>query len=283
MSALDFFRFANLREHIRIAKETGAPQFMWTQDPILQKFRFCNVFREDDKTTRFFRDTVRDPLRDSDSVLLATIAWRWFNRIETCQLVPLEVWRRFDLDALEEILRPVQNSTQALVTGAYMVKTPLRVDKLTGILACLRHAKTLERGMIQTARVGCWLEGVHNALMEVPYLGRFMAYEIVTDLRHTTLLDRATDIMTWASAGPGALRGLEWVLDEKSPTYGTARAQDWALDRMRWLLAISDGQWDWPKRPWEMREVEHTLCEYDKYRRGQSGERLKRNYPCEQS
>jgi len=35
--------------------------------------------------------------------------------------------------------------------------------------------------------------------------------------------------------------------------------------------------WELPGR-WEMREVEHWLCEYDKYRRAASGKRMKRKF-----
>ena len=47
----------------------------------------------------------------------------------------------------------------------------------------------------------------------LPYAGfsGFMAYEVVTDLRHTKYLKNADDINTWANAGPGAVRGLNRI------------------------------------------------------------------------
>lgn len=273
-----FFEFANLREHIRIAKETGAPQWMWSSDPVLQTYRFCNIFREDDRTTRYFRDTVRERYRDDPRVLLATIAWRWFNRIETCSLLTPREWVELDTDNMRAALR----DCSPLVTGAYLVKTPNGMSKLEGILWCIEQAKAWASGF------GPWdgrafadtLEEAHAVLMEIPYMGRFMAYEIVTDLRHTHMLEDAEDIPTWASAGPGACRGVSRVLygDVDAVAYGSAASQQTALSVMRDLLSSSRDRWDWPDRPWEMREVEHTLCEYDKYRRAQEGGTLKRRY-----
>jgi hypothetical protein len=119
--------------------------------------------------------------------------------------------------------------------------------------------------------------------MGVPYLGRFMSYEVVTDLRHTWLLRKASDILSWASAGPGCARGLEWIFPEEAPLhYGSKKDQERMLDMMRELLSCSRDKAYWQNSqwlpPWEMREVEHVLCEYDKYRRGKAGQRLKRKY-----
>ena len=46
-----FFDFCREREKIRLARESGAP-VPWTDDPIFQKGRFLNVFREDDRGSK---------------------------------------------------------------------------------------------------------------------------------------------------------------------------------------------------------------------------------------
>ena len=254
----------------------------WTKDPVLQSYRFCNIFREDDRTTRYFRETVREPLRDDPLVMIATLGWRWFNRIETCGSAKWWTLVGWDRALAERDFRPIYESGVPLVTGAYLIKTPNGMDKLTGILHCMDQAQGWMR------KFHPWdgrpfadtLEEAHTCLTEIPYLGRFMAYEIVTDLRHTHLLEGAEDILTWASAGPGACRGVSRVLYGRpdAVAYGPASGQQTALSVMRELLAASRERWDWPDRPWEMREVEHTLCEYDKYRRAQEGGTLKRRY-----
>ncbi len=273
--AEEFFEFVNEREAIRILKESGSSP-PWTHDPILQEFRFCNVFREDDRTTKYFRETVRDPLRDRPEVLIATIGWRWFNRIETCSRVTLGEWRDCDIDGIRAALR----DPKPLVTGAFLVVTPAKMSKLEGILWCLRQAKeSWIPNLCLEQEIGPWtLKDMHTELMRIPYLGRFMAYEVVTDLRHTYLLEDASDTMTWASAGPGCLRGAGWVFngDPDAFKYGTKKAQSESLKIMHHLLWFSEQRWE--GKPWEMREVEHCLCEYDKYRRAQNGQRLKRKY-----
>ena len=48
-----FIYWQKERERIRVQKEVLKQPPPWTDDPILQEFKFCQVFREDDRTTRF--------------------------------------------------------------------------------------------------------------------------------------------------------------------------------------------------------------------------------------
>lgn len=253
-----------------------------TRDPVLSKWRFCNVFREDDKTTVWFRENIREPLRNDPKVLLATVAFRWFNRIETGEKIKdillsgrwdsKEVKRRLWLD-------------EPVVTGAFMVKTPPGLDKLEGVCWCVEQfAKGADH------LIGRWdpevtLEGMWTALRTFPYLGPFMSYEVVTDLRHTHLLENAPDILSWANAGPGCARGLGRLVHDDADHWDSNSEKDQKemLSEMKKLLdAARDeatGMWpkEWPQ--WEMREVEHGLCEFDKMMRGLGGSKLKRRYP----
>jgi hypothetical protein len=66
-----------------IEKKNEKKEPPWTEDEILKQFKFCQVFREDDRTTRWFREHIRDPLKDSPDVVMATIIFKFFNLIET--------------------------------------------------------------------------------------------------------------------------------------------------------------------------------------------------------
>jgi len=276
----EFFAFARERYAIRQRKLDGqAPP--WTEDPVLQRFYFCNVYREHDKTTQWFRERIREPLWNDPKVLMATICFRWFNRIETGELIEDVLLNHgYNRRLIEKQLRPLQQRGEQLFTGAYLIKSPPGMDKLTGLLNCMDVAVAAQNSLIRTCRYKHNLQEAHEMFMLVPYLGKFMAYEVVTDLRHTYLLENAMDISAWASAGPGCARGLEWVFPEEGPFhYGSKKDQERMLALMQHLLHQSRKVRHWPHRPlWEMREVEHVLCEYDKYCRGKAGQRLKRLY-----
>lgn len=284
-----FFNYARARYKIMLHRQAGmdAP---WTDDSILQEYRFCNVFREDDVVTQWIREHVRNPLRDDERVVLAMVVARWFNRVSTLKriwgLLPTahkDVNMSTDLfhDWNSDYARKRLKNHAPLVTGAYMVKTPAGMNKLEGVLQCIDIvAAAIDRGELRHAIQSGLFTTLREAttwLSQFPYLGPFMAYEVVTDLRHTSILENATDIMTWANPGPGAARGAGRVLGHGPDHFDRNRAADHDLIQvvMQNLLELAhplNTHWpsDWPS--WEMRDVEHTLCEFDKYERARLGE-----------
>jgi hypothetical protein len=85
--------------------------------------------------------------------------------------------------------------------------------------------------------------------------------------------------MTWAIPGPGAKRGIDWLLfqDDKVPPCNWVDYRE----EMRDLLKDSQrpGRLSKSMRPLEMRDVEHACCEWDKYLRIRiKGGRLRAKY-----
>ena len=115
------------------------------------------------------------------------------------------------------------------------------------------------------------LQSAYNRMMEKhpPGFGGFLTYEIVTDLRHTRYLENADDIMTWAHAGPGCKRGINRLYDND---VRTNCPDDFALEVMKYLLDISPEYLECHVPKLELRDIEHSLCEWDKYMRVLNGE-----------
>lgn len=316
-----FFAFARERHTIYLRRQQGR-SWPWTDDKILQQFSFCNLFRELDRTTMWFKTNVREPLRASPQVLLATVLFRWFNRTTTgeaiflqhsLELDKLNAWQHFlqtgETDRLRSTILQYIGPKGPYVTGAYTILGQQGKNKLDGVLACVGDFYETQYSGAPLGRAGMYnwrmvgerlladpgsykLEEVWGWLRQVPYLGDFMAYEIVTDLRHTDVLSSAPDIMTWANPGPGAARGLARVYGR--PIHGNIieklPSKKQMNDEMREILAASQDvrYWPQPKKAgrmnipaggpdgvwpaWEMREVEHWLCEYQKYVKVQLGE-----------
>ena len=256
-----YFALARERYLIRERRLAGQP-FPWSDQEVFQKYNLCNVFREHDKTTMWFADNVRSKLTGLD-VIKATVIFRWFNRIETGEIIKhllLEGWNTEEAAILLEGVKPV-------VTGAYMIKTVTGKNKLDGALEAIDAAIP-----VLDSLDGKWeptLEGMHKQLVDINYLGGFMAYEVVSDLRWTPVLENAPDIMHWANAGPGCVRGLSRII-QGSPrgmfTRNSQKSQDEMVEHMNVLLELSQDPKYWPAEwpQWEMREVEHWLCEFSK-------------------
>jgi len=301
-----FFRYARERHQIHLRRAAGMPR-PWTKDPILKTYRFTQVFRELDRTTRWFADHVREPLRDKPEVLLATVLFRLLNRTEVGEAIFLHDSLLEESSVFYELVRAcshpraktkvpqalanVERAVYAFVgergphaTGAYIISSPKGYAKLPGILEVVRRFCMTCDWEFYDGKSNT-LEDTWEHLKEHDYFGPFHSYEIVTDLRHTALLDRAPDVMTWANPGPGARRGLNRVEGREVSDHSMRSGH--MIEEMRGLLACSRDKSLWPQcridtkktwlydhewPTWEMRDVEHTLCEFDKYERTRLGE-----------
>lgn len=278
--------FATARERYRIRQRRAVQRNPpYTEDPIFRAWRFCNVHREHDRTTMWFREHIREPLLDKpwQKQVEAAVIFRWFNRIETVEEIEDLLVGQWDA---EEAFRRLQD-VKPLTTGAYIICSQPGYPKLQGVLKCIERARVtipefVVSWMLQHPKPAT-LQSAHADLCSIQYLGRFMAYEIISDLRWTPVLDYADDITTWASAGPGCARGLSRVCygDIEHFNYGSAIDQQAMLLVMQHLLEMSKSDEYWPQQwtRWEMREVEHWSCEFDKWMRVLGGERMKRRFP----
>ncbi len=286
LPAIDRFLYW-IRERHKIYKKrkAGKPK-PWTDDEVLQQYFFTHPYRENDKTTVWFRENIRKPLRDDPRVLFATVCFRWFNKTETgYHLKNNRLLVGWDKELAVSVLRHLKDLGRAVFTGAYMIPGKPGKGKIEHVCDCLQPIwEDCNRADCKLQRrIEGWnnLEDACKYLQSYPWLGGFMAYEIVTDLRHTYLLENATDIETWCNPGPGCARGLLRMegqdLSDLPAGKGCRPPKDW-LTKMRELLKIAQRRLrSYPYL--EMREIEHSLCEWDKYERARLGQgRMKRKY-----
>jgi len=253
----DYFNFINERHAIYINKVSGA-DFPWTEDKILQDYSFCNVFRELDKVTIWLRENWREPFADHPNLPFAMAMARQINWPDTLEEVGFPT--TWEPERIKKIMFDRQQKKQKVYTGAYM---------LTGTLGGPKVVQTIDKILTplyndQPPLYPRSLERTWREYLKYKGFAKFISYEVVTDLRHTKHLQNADDIMTWANAGPGAKRGLNRISD-RPLNAGTHVKQ--VLDEMRILLDLSDNKLEPFVPTLEMRDIEHCLCEFDKYER----------------
>jgi len=254
----DFNAFMVERHNIFIRKEINNDPYPWSNDAILTDYSFCNVYRELDRVTIWIRENWREPYADHPNLPFAMAVARQINWPDTLEEIgfPTE-WRP---QHVKNIMQDRMANKQKVYTGAYM---------LTGTLGGTKVEQTVDKILTPLyANFPCDFSSIENSWKSfLPYAGfsDFMSYEVVTDLRHTKWLKNAPDIMTWANPGPGAMRGLNRIfgrpLDskQKKPLF---------IQEMRDLLALLNNE----PLPLEMRDIEHCLCEFDKYERARLGQ-----------
>lgn len=268
----NFATFILEREIVRAAKESGedAP---WTRDSILQRYRFCNVHREDDKVTRWIADNWRNPHRHDDDLWFAMAVARWINWPDTLAAIGYPVpWRPSHvIRALK--LRALQRAK--VWTGAYMIGTQGNAkDKPLFIVEDVLDPLWKQRAKLRP-RAGDTLASFAERVVAVKNQGRFMVGQMIADAKYADpVLKRAADWSTWAISGPGSRRGMNRVVGrDKADAW---REQDWkaTMDVLRpELLRML---------PFELhaQDVQNCLCEFDKYERVRLGEgRPRSTYP----
>ena len=263
--------FATARERYAVyLRRSQGQRPPWTKDPILINYRFCNVYRELDKVTRWLHDNWREPYRDHPNLVFSMALARLINWPPTLEAIGFP--KRWSPGHAVRVINKRQEAGVKAYTGAYLLGAiPKGANKaeylVNSVLTPLYKA-------LRTAELPSRLETAWYYFKSFQGIGDFLAYEIVSDLRHTHYLRDAPDILTWANAGPGALRGLTrlWGFQPKTQRLiGYNFPKERANEAMQMLLTESRKQL--PDMPlWEMREVEHHLCEFDKYLRIKEGQ-----------
>jgi len=77
-----FFNFCRQREEIRVKRENGE-SFPWSDDPIFQRGRFLNVFREDDRGSKAIIRFSEGLEKNLPLLVQSLFFSRWCNRQET--------------------------------------------------------------------------------------------------------------------------------------------------------------------------------------------------------
>lgn len=254
----------------------------WTRDEILQTYRFCNVYRELDTVTQWVDKHIRRPYAQHKNLWFMLAVARQINWPETlAEIMYHKAWPEHDFDprAMRRVMLRRQERGEKLYTGAYILNGQLgsRYKKGMDDKAYYTCHVVLKSAWDNRARI---LAAINTNSMQTAWevlnesfgWGPFTSYEVVTDLRYTRYLRTAKDRLTWANPGPGAKRGLDRLARRKKADRPSVETM---IEEMRQLHLVIAPLWAKAFRqlpPLEMREIEHSLCELDKYERVRKGQ-----------
>lgn len=273
-----FLYWVRERNQILLRRQAGKPK-PWTDDSVLQSYSFTNVQREDDRVTRWFKDNVRERLRNDPKVVFATIAFRWFNLPQpTGEYLNshgyLEEWNTPKVIAglTEFKLRGLK-----VFTGAFNISNSGSSDpKINRVCEAYIEPAWKQRLVVYDKVCGRTMSAAFEWIKNLPGLGGsgFMAAQIICDLAYTHVLQNAPDWWTWCSWGPGSKRGMNRVL---------GNSVDCPISQQRWKQHLDNLQEVIKQRlglKLHARDVQNCLCEFSKYENALQGDgHVKRRYP----
>lgn len=266
-----YWKFAAERQKVFQARVSGKP-WPWTQDRILQEYKFCNVYRAADRVSQYLIRDVAYSIAQSSPAdrLFQIVAFRNFSNIKTWEAVTQILGRSprivdIESGAFEAALTETKDRNGRLYTGAFILCATDAYGRRT---KHLNHVE-LFRDMFVQSRLAerildaDSLEDVYDLLHAFPLMGDFMSYQTAIDLNYSDYLDFSEDDFT--KPGPGALRGIRKVfsdlggLSPQEVIMWMVENQEVEFER---LGLDFDGLWG---RRIHAIDAQNLFCETDKY------------------
>ena len=279
----EFWRFVHARHEVfinRFIKQSPPP---WSEDHILQQYKFTNVFREIDRESLYLINSILcyEPSSHIDKVF-NVLLYRLFNKLDTHRAIGFQFVDTWNPERVRaKILLNVEKPfTDAFLTvglskagGKYY-----NGDKLGRVLYGLIDHEIYNRidQIDHDIQSVTSMEGVFHTIDAIYGYGPFLAYEATIDLNYPPLTRFSEN--DFVSCGPGCQRGIDLIYPDK----GILRYEDI-------VIALQSKQEDafrdlglkfnyFCGRSLTLRNIEHSLCEFQKYWRLRTGGRPTRKF-----
>lgn len=265
------YEFIRERYNVYLRRRAGA-SWPWTDDKILQQYRFCNVMRNLDKETVLLHENWLAPHTKDKDLWFACVVARLVNWWPTLRSIGYPVNWHTTNERFVDVIDARKAGGLKAFTGAYMVRADAHQtgSKAAYLADFVLEPMWRDRKHIRP-REGDTLQAFHARLMLYRDMGNFMAGQVVADAKYfDTYLTLADDWSTWACSGPGSLRGLNRVRG-REPNASWTKHGSWETafhEEREAFLAMRHS--NVPELSGQ--DFQNCLCEFDKYERVRLGQ-----------
>ena len=265
--------FINERMSVWKKKVSGSVS-PYTDDPVLQKYRFCNIFREFDKQTIVFH-TLLNPIRDDFPLWLLNMFYcRMVARPETIQRAGL---LSFNSAENEMVYKKLMDTPRSRFGTPYVFpvsvilksKTPTRELFITSYLPSVMKEVAQEIADWQKESV---YDGVEKILPIFSYNLHFLWTEVLIDVAYQ--FPHYIDLFAQFPVGPGSAPTMQRINPDEDPSVLVAKLSqipfDTGVTYNNKPLRLSAENW------------EGIGCEFRKYTNLKSGNGRKRLFNTSQ-
>ncbi|MEY3402924.1 MAG: hypothetical protein AN487_18985 [Anabaena sp. CRKS33] len=267
-----YWRFAAMRQEVFFNKlKNVLPP--WTSDPILNTYKFCNAYRVSDRVSQYLIKNViysENRSQNEEEVLFRILLFKIFNKIETWEYLENKIGdyitlSNFDLEAYSTMLQEAMDLGYVIYTSAYMscASKEFGYDKKHQNHLALIDKMVVQDRVINFIVKAKSLEEIFHIIESYPLLGKFMAYQLATDINYSEVIN--FDENSFTIAGPGAERGInKCFIDTEGKSYA---------DVIYWMTENQENEFQrlglnfqslWG-RPLQAIDCQNLFCETDKY------------------
>ena len=206
-----YWYFACERQNIFL-KKINNENPPWTNDKILQEYKFCNSYRVNDRVSQYLLKNViyNGKKYSNEDMLFRILLFKLFNKESTWELLLKNfediTLKTFNIKEYSNILEHAISNGIKIYNDAYIscANKAFGYDrKHDNHLALLN--KMFNEDKIQDKIVKCkTMKEAFNIIKSYPLIGNFMAYQLVTDINYSEVVNWREDEFT--IAGPGSIR-----------------------------------------------------------------------------
>lgn len=215
-----FFTFVYDRQLIYHKKEVLKLPSPWTEDKILQKLKFCNVYRENDKGTKYIiNKVINNPELDISSKIFNIVIYRFFNRMDLFEIIfeGFPNTKTYSFEYYENLLNRKKQEHELYnnaytVTQALFNKTYGKPGKHIQFLFVIEWLANQinNHGYVEKIISAKDPEFLIKLIQTIPLVGPFLSGQIMVDFSYCKDITRFTSD-EFLVVGPGAAPGLDMV------------------------------------------------------------------------
>ena len=265
-----YWYFAWERQNI-FWKKLNGEEAPWTDDYILQQYKFCNSYRVNDRVSQYLLKNViyNGNIYEDEDMLFRIILFKLFNKEATWELLVNEfgdiTLKEFNFERYSKVLSEATLKGVKIYNDAYIscVNKAFGYDrKHDNHLALLNKMFNEDKiaGRIKSCKT---MKEAFDIIKSYPLIGNFMAYQLVTDINYSEVVDWREDEFT--VAGPGSLRGIKKCFIDIGDMSNE--------DIIRYMYEHQDEEFkrlnlDFKRigdRPLQLIDCQNIFCELDKY------------------
>ena len=271
-----YFQFMEKRMDIFWARYNDQ-KYPWTNDPILLRHKFTNVYRSCDRVSQYlirnviYNENVKS-LSEED-ILLRILVFKVFNRIDTWEYIDHNSGgifvKTFDVPSLSKLLsqriacKPIFSSAY-LMTGSHTdyVQFSSKHERWLQMI----NEKFIKENLLSKITKAKSLEEIFNLLADCPFIGNFLAYQYAIDFNYSEIVN--FDENSFVKAGIGAIRGLKKCFENP----GGYNYEDLIrytydnIEKLRERFGYPDFKNLFGRKP-TLIDLQNCFCETDKYLR----------------
>ena len=192
--------------------------YPWTDDPILLRYKFTNIFRDLDPGTQYVIKNIIPKVNSAEAILFDIFIYRIYNKIQTFERVGLQSVKNFDKEKFESILRSIKDHGEPVFTNAFTVSgyhfIDPDADKIANTCTIIDVLHSKITNITNKILEHTNSRFTYELLLQQKGIGKFLAYQIAIDLGYWNKdVFNESDFVV---AGLGCKKGIDVLFFSKA-------------------------------------------------------------------